>query len=319
MMLSRKARLSLANRISAQRVILTSFGVDFLDVVLNLTIAFLTGSVVVAAAALQGLADLVAAGLLLLGLKRSERGADEIHPFGYGREIYFWTLMSGLLTAILAGGLSMYFGLTRILEPSPIENLFFAYATLAIGAITNGYSLSLSTRRLLGHHPLRLLWHAFVTSPLVETKTAFILDLKGTATAIVGFLALAVFSASGDLRFDGVGATIIGIIVIALSLSLLAGAKGLLVGRGASPRVEILIREAAASHKEVTDVLAIKTMHIGTEKLLVNLEVHFSHNLTTQEIERMVDDIKEKIRAVVPSAKHIQIELETPRRERRRS
>jgi divalent metal cation (Fe/Co/Zn/Cd) transporter len=113
---------------------------------------------------------------------------------------------------------------------------------------------------------------------------------------------------------DGVGAMMIGIAIAVCSVFLIAGIKDLLIGRSAAPEVEDRIKKAALSVDEVQDVLGIRTLHIGSEKLLVDLDVHMEARLTTRELEQIIDKIKSQIRAEVPSVKFIQVELETPRK-----
>lgn len=316
-MLSRGIKKNLATRISARRVVITSLTVDILDIILNLTVALVTGSMVMVAEALQGLADFAASAFLLIGLVRSERPADVESPFGYGRELYLWTLLAGILMVTVTATLSVYFGWQRVVNPQPLDNVVLAYVVLGIGLISNGYSLTLSFRRLLGSHPPRLIFHAFRQSVLVETKTTFILDLMGSAAAALGLFSLLLLGATSNGQFDGLGAIMIGLTVAVLAVVLLLGVQDLLIGRRAHPVVEERIRKVALTHPQVTDVLGMKTMHIGPEKFLVNLDVHFAHGLTTQEIERVIDELKENVKTLVPEARHVQIELETPKAELR--
>ena len=98
------------NKISAKKVIVVSFVVDLLDIVLSIGVAIITGSVIMLTEALEGVSDLVASGLLWIGLKRSTRREDRSHPFGYGREIYFWTLLSALIMFGVTSTVSIYLG-----------------------------------------------------------------------------------------------------------------------------------------------------------------------------------------------------------------
>lgn len=298
--------------ITAQRVVLTSFLVDVLDVVLNIVVTILTGSVVMLAEALEGVTDLVAAGLLLLGLIRSTRPADKTHPFGYGRELYFWSLISALIMIGFTATLSFYFGWHRFLDPKPIQNLPLAYFVLLIAILSNGYSFILSLKRLLRQRPIRAIWPVFFRTSLVETKTTFILDLMGTLAAILGLTSMLFYTFSGDMRFDGVGAMMIGVVLAILAVVLIIGIRELIIGKSGSPETEDKIRKAALSIPEVQQVLDLKTTHIGSERLLVNLEVNLKDALTTDQIEVLIDKIKAKIQKEVPTASHIQIELETP-------
>src|SRR5688572_32932438 len=135
-------------KVSEQRVLITTFLVDLLDVAINLVVAILTGSVVLLAEFFQGLADLTAAGLLLVGYKRANKRPDKRHPFGYGKEVYFWTLISAVVMMTFTATASFYFGLMRFLEPEEIDRLWLGYGTLAITLVTNLYAFWLSSSRL---------------------------------------------------------------------------------------------------------------------------------------------------------------------------
>ena len=106
-------------KVSAKKVIITSFLVDFLDIFLSFIVAIHSGSVVMLTQVLEGVSDLSSSGLLLIGLKKSGRKADRTHPFGYGREIYFWTLLAALIMFGFTSTISIYFGWKRVITPEP--------------------------------------------------------------------------------------------------------------------------------------------------------------------------------------------------------
>jgi cation diffusion facilitator family transporter len=300
-------------KIPIEKVVTTSFLVDISDVAINVFVAVISGSVVMFSQALEGGADLLASGLLLLGVRLSKRPASRKYPFGHGREVYFWTFISGLVTFGLTATLSFFFGLQRFLNPEPVKNIQLAYLALLIAIFTNGYSLSLSFRRLLGKTGMTKIIEVFRHSALIETKTVLVLDLMGTSASIFGLVALLIYGLSGDLRFDGIGAMAIGLCLAFFAFFILRGAKELLVGQSAAPEIEEKIRKAALSYVQVQKVLDLRTILFGPCRLLVNIEVHLKDELTTDEIEVLIDKIEKKIKTQVPQATHIQIELETPK------
>jgi cation diffusion facilitator family transporter len=301
-------------QIPVKRVLATSLLVDVLDVILSLIVTILSGSVVMFTQVLEGLVDAFSSGFLMIGYSRSARKEDHAHPFGYGREIYFWSFLSAIIMLVFASTLSFYFGWQRFINPEPIKNINFALFILVVTLLTNGYAFFLSYARLLRKRPPKHILRIFYRSSLVETKTTFILDLMGTLASFLGIIALVAYLVTKDMRFDGFGAMIIGAMLAMFSLVLVLSARELLVGKRASEETETKIKEAALEIEEVNDVLAIKTLHVGTEKLLVDLDVHMQSRLGTRELEKLIDRIKEKIREKVPSAKYIQVELETPRK-----
>ncbi len=227
--------------IPAKKVILTSFIVDLFDVISSLVVTFLSGSVVMLSQALEGMSDLLASGLLIIGLARSTRASDKNHPFGHGRELYFWTLISSLVMLSVTATLSIYFGWKRFLNPEPLSNINLAYLLLAITIGTNGYALWLSIKRLSFKEPKWKIWSVFSNSPLVETKATFVLDLMGTFSSILGLLALLGYKILGDERLDGLGAILIGAMLAIFALLLIISVKDLLVGRSVSYKVKLKI------------------------------------------------------------------------------
>ncbi len=297
---------------SVRRVVLTSFLVDISDILLSLVVAILSGSVVMLSQVLEGVSDFVASGALVFGSVRAETRANKKFPFGYGKELYFWAFISAVVILCVTATLSIYFGWDRFLHPRQLKDLNLAYAVLLFTAGTNAYSFFLSYKRLLGKTHTKNMVTAFLRSSLIETKTTFVLDLVGTIASLIGFFALLIYQLTGDHRFDGLGAISVGLILIVLGVLLILGIRDLLIGKSASSETLSKIREISKTIPEVREVLDVKTMHIGSERLLVNMDITMKRGLTTHEIARLIDDIKEKIKAEIPTVKHIQIELELP-------
>lgn len=300
----------LEKRLSARKIILTSFIVDLLDVVLNFFVAILSGSVVMVTQMLEGLADLSASGFLLIGLSRSLRKEDKTHPFGYGREIYFWTLLSALIMFGITSTLSFYFGYKRFIEPMPLRDINLALFVLFLTFFTNAYAFFLSFRRLVRDRSFLSIFAIFFRSSLVETKTTFTLDLMGTLASFFGLIALLVYKITGDGRFDGLGAMVIAVNLAIFSIFLVLGIKDMLVGRSASGETEGKIKEAVLNVKKVESLSGLKTLHLGSEKLLVSLDIETKGGLRKRELERIIGEIELKIKKVVPSAKYVFVELE---------
>lgn len=306
-------------RISSSRVVFVSFLVDILDVVLSLALAILSGSVVMLSQVLEGVADLISSGLLLVGLARSGQKADRDHPFGFGRELYFWALLSAIIMFAITATLSILFGWQRFIHPQVLHSIPLALLVLGITVITNGYAFYLSLKRLLRNRSIGQVARIFLRSSLIETKTTFTLDLMGVSASVLGIVTLVIYKITGDYRYDGLGAILIGVVLAIFSFILLLGVVDLIIGRSASVEVESRIRSAALRTPQVHKVLGLKTLHIGPERLLVNLDVHLRHNLTTKDIENLITKIKEDVKKEVPEVKHIQVELETPFEDENRS
>jgi len=299
-------------KISDVRVVATSFSVSIIDVVFNFIVAMFTGSTVMLAQALQGTSDLITGGILYFGVKRSKRTATSLYQFGYGREVFFWVLMAGILMFIGTGGLSFYFGWQQFTNPQQIENVGLAFAMLLIGITANGYALSLSVHRLKYLYKGFSWWHQLRHSSAAETKATFLIDVLGTSSAVFGIVALAASVLTNNPQFDGLGSMVIGLSMMAMSLLLLRDVRDLIVGRAVEPHIAERIIGAAQSVKGVQAILDLRTMYLGSSSILVILEVHLHDGLETNEIEAITDNVKEVVQENIPEVHHIQVEIETP-------
>jgi cation diffusion facilitator family transporter len=299
--------------ISARRVVVTSLIVDLADITLNLTIAIISGSVVMLSEALQGAADLFTSSMLYIGVRRSDRKPDNRYSFGYGRELYFWTLLAAIAMFTITATVSFWLGLQRVIHPEPLSDVGWAMAVLLLGFCSNSYALYLSLSRLKGGSKRGLL-SSLRHSSRIETKATFVLDLMGSSAALFGLISLGVYAITGDGRFDGVGAMIVGAVTAVLAVALVMEAKDDIVGHGASEDIGRTITDATMKVAGVNAVLDLRTMYLGSEKLLVNMEVHLDERMRTKEIEAVIDEIKKRVKRNVPIVKHIQVEVETPSR-----
>ncbi len=295
-----------------KRALVTSLVVDVVDVVTNLAVAVLTGSVVMAAEAMEGLADLSSVALLLVGTKRSQRVADHRYQFGYGKELYFWALLSAVIILFITATLSFYMGLDKFRHPEAIEHIRVAYIVLGIAVVTNSYAMLVSSRVLLAGRKFSKLPKVFFASSLLAPKTTLVLDSMGTLASVFGLINLAFYGITGDMRFDGLGAMFMGVILAFFGIVLLNGIRGLITGQSVPKPLASDIRRAALKIPGVLNVLDLRTMILGASSTLINIEVHLDDNLTTDEIETIIDKIKAEVGRAVPGYTHVQVEPETP-------
>ncbi len=298
---------------SDKQVVGTSLAVSTSDVLLNFIVGLVTGSQTMVAQALQGLSDLVTASVLYVGVKRSEKKPDARHPLGYGREVFFWVLIAGMFMFMGTGFLSFYLGYQQIIDPGEVEFIGLAFAMLSFGLLTNGYAFSRSMIRLRDSGKGKAAWkRQLLGSSLIETKATFTLDFLGTISAAFGIIALGLFLLTGDARFDGFGGMLVGLSMMASAGALIFDVKGLIVGRTAPPATQAKIEQIAETHKHVQDVLDLRTIFLGSARMLILLEVHLDDGLDTDTIEKILDEIKADLMKQIPAAYHIQVEVETP-------
>lgn len=301
--------------ISAEQSVGTSIIVSVGDIIFNIVAAIATNSTVMLSQALQGGADLTTALLLLVGVKRSKRAADHSHPLGFGREVFFWTLLAGIFTLVITGGFAVSQGIKQVISQEQLSFPLVALGMLGFGLITNTYSMRISLKRLgagFGDTDFKTVLHRIVNSSLIETKTTLLVDLMGMLSALAGLIAISLFIITGDPIFDGLGAILVGFTTMAGAVLLIYNLRDLIVG--VSPRQDVIeqIKAEVLAVQFVQDVLDLRVITIGSGKLLVIVEVHFADKLETDDIERITDMIKLKLKQTIPEINRVQVEAETP-------
>jgi cation diffusion facilitator family transporter len=245
------------------------------------------------AEAFEGLADLCSAGLLLIGFKRSSRRPNHLHPFGFGKELYFWSTLAAFVMIGITATLSFIYGYREFKEPSPVDHIYIAYTVLVIAIASNGYSFRLSARKLLEGKPIKELYNAFMASPAIAPKMTLVLDAMGTLAALFGLFSLVCYQVTGNAQFDGIGAMLVSVVLAVSALVLLVSIRSLVTGQSAPRELERRIRDAVREVPEVRHIVGMRTMQIGSDKLLVNIDVHLRDSLTTDEIETVIEKIRD--------------------------
>jgi cation diffusion facilitator family transporter len=283
--------------ISTKRVLLTSLVVDVFDLVMNAAVAAITGSVIMLVEALEGFAGLCSVGLLLFANKRSNAKATKLHPFGYGREISYWSTIAAFVIVASMGVLAIHYGYQKVIaeNPAQIHHTWLAFVALFMALGTNGYSFWTSLKKLLDGQPVQSISKVFMGTPMVAPKTTVVLDAMGSTVALVGLFGLGMYALSGFgvARFDGVGALAMGVGLLLSAVALLVSVRGLVMNQGAPRELERKIRDAAREVPEVKHVIGLNTTMVGSDKMLANLDVHLKDGLNTDQVEDVVERVKE--------------------------
>ncbi|MCL5798203.1 MAG: cation diffusion facilitator family transporter [Patescibacteria group bacterium] len=297
-------------KITTKRVLFISFFVDILDVVTNIIVAVITGSAVIFAEMVQGVTDTLGSYLLIIGYRRSNKPKDPSHPFGYTREVFFWSLLSSMVMLFLGSGLSLWRGYSQTRAPEIIHGKWLALGILFFSVITNSYSLMQSVKKL--HIPGTNLIHVFKVSGKQLVKTTLIKDLLGTLSALIGLAAIAMYDLTGILFFDGLGAIFIGILMVVFALILTYQTRNLIAGMAVPKAIIVKIRESVTKIPEVIAINHLAAIYTGTEKVLVDLDLDISKNLNTTQIENVLDHVKKAVTSDIPEVQSVQIDLNSP-------
>jgi len=276
--------------------------------------AVISGSSAMLAEALHSFADTGNQGLLLLGMKRAEKPADEDHPFGHGKERFFWTFVVAMSLFTLGAAFSIYHGLTGLLHGHELPDPTIALIVLCVAAVFESLALRTAWQQFQAKRGGRT-----VRQALREAKDPEILTVLGEDTAAMSGIAVAILGIglsrlTGEPAFDAAASIVIGLILAAVAFFLAREMLGLLLGEAATRPVRDRIVEVAQASPAVDRVLALRTMHVGPQELLVALDVRFCDGLDTDGIESAIDDIERAVRDAVPDARAIFIEPETSAR-----
>ena len=250
--------------------------------------------------------------LMLLGLWRSRRPPDPDHPFGHGKELYFWNLLVAVLIFGVGGGISAYEGVLHILDPTPIRDASWNYAVLACAFVFEGISLSIGLRAFYGKHGRGRLLTQIVDSKDPTAYTVIAEDvaaLSGIVLAAVGIFLSQAFKLP---VLDGAASVLIGVLLAAVATFLIRECRGLLVGEGVDRRTAAEIRRIAREDALAESVSSPLTMYVGPENILLTMDVEFRASATAAEVAEAVERMKRRIRKRFPVFGRIYLEAVEP-------
>jgi cation diffusion facilitator family transporter len=275
-------------------------------------VAGITGSAAMLSEGIHSTVDTGNDVLLLIGMRRSRRQSDEEHPFGYGKELYFSSLIVAILIFGFGGGVSAYEGVLHILNPQPIENVGWSYIVLGCSALFEGISFAVALRAVLKEKGERPFWNSLHNSKDPTTFTVLAED----GAALIG-LALAALGIYGSQRLrmpvlDGVASVAIGILLAGVAVALIHESRGLLIGEGVSPKTAAAIRQMVGDDDEVVRATSPLSMYFGPENVLLTLDVEFRHDLSSVAVAAAVRRFEQSIRTRYPKIKRIYIEAVPP-------
>jgi len=294
--------------------IYASIAANVLIATTKLTAAAFTGSSAMVAEGVHSLVDSADGTLLLFGRRRSRRPADAEHPFGYGRELYFWTLIVAILFFALGGGMSMYEGVTHILHPEPLRSPAWNYAVLGIATLFDGTSWLIAVRSFRGSSGGRGWWEAIREGKDPSLFTVVLEDSADLAGIALAFLGVFLSHQLEMPALDGVASIGVGLVLSAVAVILLVQSKALLIGERADARVVQCIGEAART-LDTARVQRIRTMQLAPDEVLVTLDVGFAQHLSREEVLHTLGTLEDRIRAAAPDPLLLYLEISALRRQ----
>ena len=272
----------------------------------------ITGSSSMLAEAVHSVADTSNQGLLLLGQKTAQRKATRLHPFGFGRDRYFWSFVVALMLFTLGSVFALYEGIHKLQAPAPLESPFVAVAILvvAIGLETYSFMTAISeSKKIKGD----VSWWGFIRQSRTPELPVVLLEDAGALLGLVlALLGVGLTTLTGDPVFDALGTIAIGALLGVIAVILIIEMKSLLIGEGASDAdLDVICDELAAG--KVQRVIHIKTQYIGPEELLVAAKIALEPQLPLDEVAQAINDAEQRVRNKVPHARLIYLEPDLDR------
>ena len=281
--------------------------------------AAITGSSAMLSEGVHSLVDTCNELLLLHGLRRAARAPDAEHPFGYGRELYFWSFIVALLVFALGGGVSIYEGVAHLRHPEPMARPLVNYAVLALSFVFEAGSWWVAQRAFRATKGSRGWFEAFRASKDPSTFTVLFED----SAALLGLLIAAAGIGGAQLLqvpwLDGVASIGIGVVLCIAALLLARETKGLLIGEAAHPRVRRDILRIAGEDPAIRCANGVFTVQLGPDSVVAALSAEFEDALATPEIERCVNRVEAAVRELHPGIEALFVKPQTADTWRRRT
>jgi len=275
-------------------------------------VAGISGSSAILSEGIHSTVDTFNECLLLLGIRRGHQSPDRSHPFGHGKELYFWSLMVAVLLFGLGGGMAIYEGVTHLLHPQPAEHLLWMYVVLGIAALFEGYSFHVAFRALGAQddhgHPSAW-WRRIRRSKDPAVFSVFVEDFAALTGILFALVGISLGAALHNPYFDGAASLLIGVTLTGAALILAHETRNLLVGESARPEIVSSIRKLVENDAAVCTSDVPLTMQLGPEQILVNVDLYMRPGLSGPEQIAALERIECRIRERHPQAQQISLHM----------
>ena len=272
-------------------------------------VAGITGSSAMLAEGIHSAVDTGNELLLLIGERNSAKPPDAKHPFGYGKEMYFWALIVALSVFSLGGGLSIYHGIDALRHPEPLRNPTWNYVVLGVSALFEGYSWNVSRKALNKRRkPGTSLWQTMRASKDASVFTVFIEDSAALIGLAIAALGIVLGQAFDNPYFDPAASVLIGLLLVGAAFTLARETGALLVGESIGADSTRKVRGVFEQDPAIESVSALQSMQLGPDEVLLTAAVQFRRGMRIDEVEAAIERLEKAVTALYPSIRHIYFE-----------
>lgn len=271
-------------------------------------VASITGSSAMLSEGIHSAVDSFNGLLLLVGLKLSQRPATPEHPFGHGKELYFWSLIVAVLVFGLGGGVSFYEGVQHVRHPEPMKDPLWNYVVLGFAAVFEGSSFVIALRQFLKQAGDTPFWQALHRSKDPTTYTVLAEDAAALVGLVIAALGIGLSHRFDKPELDGTASIIIGLLLAGVAVALIRESRGLLIGEGIRPETARIIRSIALGQSKVRDVGRVLSMYIGPDDVLVTMDLDFDDGTAAADAAAAIAAVERQVRERYPMIKRLFIE-----------
>ncbi|ASU35091.1 cation diffusion facilitator family transporter [Mucilaginibacter xinganensis] len=288
--------------------IYTAFAANTIIAIVKLVAAAATGSSAMASEGIHSLVDTSNEILLLLGISKSQKPADEKRPFGYGKELYFWSFVVSLLFFALGGGFSIYEGIEHLMHPEAITSPMWNYVILGIAFLLDGYSLITALKEFNRQRGDTPFWKAVHQSKDPATFVVLFEDAADVIGILIAFFGILLAVLLHNPYIDGVASVLIGLLLTAVAVLLVRESHSLLMGETGSPAELSQIITIVENDDMVQSVLTHLSMYMGPEEVVLLLKIKFDKGRQNSEVVDTIHLLRQNIQTSLPRYKNIFIE-----------
>ncbi|RAY11429.1 cation transporter [Actinomadura craniellae] len=295
------------NSEETKKTVLAAGAANVVIAVAKLIAGLAAGSSAMLAEAAHSLADTLNQGFLLASLQRSRRPADAQHPFGYGMERYFWSLIAAVGIFVAGACYSIYEGVLEIVRPSEGGDALPAFIVLGVAFVAEGLSLcraAYQVRQEARGRDREVLEHVRRT-PDTTLKAAVLEDSTAVVGLVIAAFGLAMREVTGSSVWDGAASIAIGLLLVLVAWTLGRNSKELLIGRAVDRETRQMIHTEIGGTPGVDQVVELLTMHLGPDDLLVAAKVAFDDDISADRAEDIADEIDRRLQEVCPIVRHV--------------
>lgn len=293
---------------SSKTIILYAFSANLFITILKFIVSVITGSSAMIAETIHSFADSFNQIFLLIGIKKGKKEADDLHPFGFSGELYFWSFIVAIILFTAGSVFSIYEGVHKLMNPMPIKNVKYAFIVLGLSIFAESIAFSKAFRKINKERKGISIYKYLRKTKKSELIVIFLEDLAAITGLSVAIIAIFLQYKTNILFFDGIASIIIGLILAVVAVFLGNETRSLLIGESAEPELIKKVVKIFMDDESIIRLINIRSLQLGPHDILLSAKIEFDHHLNTIEISNLINGIEKDIRTKYPDIKKIFIE-----------